>query len=40
MIRMCWREMTLAGAPLPAGCVARGERVRLVMPRRCQYAWL
>jgi len=40
MIRMCWREMALAGAHLPAGCVGREERVRLVMPRRCQYAWL
>ena len=40
MIRMCWREMELAGAVLPAGCVDEGERVRLVMPRRSQYAWL
>jgi len=40
MIRMCWRDMRLLERALPAGCVSRGERKRIVMPRRCQYVWL
>ncbi len=40
MMRLCWRDLDLAGAHLPAACVDEGVRVRLVLPRRSQYAWL
>jgi len=32
--------MQVLGGVLPAGCIARGERMRMVMPRREQYEWL
>jgi len=40
MIRMCWRDMQMLGSELLTGCVSRGERKRVIMPRPCQYAWL
>jgi len=40
MIRMCWRDLQLLENTLPTGCVSRGERKRMIMPRRYQYAWL
>jgi len=40
MIRMCWRDLQLLDNALPTDCVSRGERKRMVMSRRCQYAWL
>ncbi len=40
MIRLCWRQMQVLDGVLPAGCIARGERKRMVMPRRQQYEWL
>ncbi len=40
MIRLCWKEMRLLDADVLAGDVARGEILRLVMPRRYQLAWL
>ncbi len=40
MIRVCWREMQVLKDMLPAGCIAKGERKRLVMPRKHQYEWL
>jgi len=40
MIRLCWKTMRLLDADVLAGDVARGEILRLVMPRRYQLAWL
>jgi len=40
MIRLCWRQMQVQEGVLPAGCIARGERMRMVMPRKQQYEWL
>jgi len=40
VIRVCWREMQVLNDVLPAGCIAKGERKRLVMPRKHQYEWL
>jgi len=40
MIQMCWRDLQLLEHVLPADCVAKGERKRLIMPRQCQHIWL
>ncbi|MDX8391577.1 MAG: hypothetical protein R8K53_03290 [Mariprofundaceae bacterium] len=40
MIRLCWKKMRIVDADVLAGDVARGEILRLVMPRRHQLAWL
>jgi len=40
VIRVCWREMQVLEDVLPAGCIGKGERKRLVMPRKHQYTWL
>jgi len=38
--RVCWRQVQVLQDVLPAGCIGKGERKRLVMPRKHQYAWL
>lgn len=40
MIRMCWRDMQMQEGELPTGCIARGERKRIIMPRACQHEWM
>jgi len=39
-MRLCWKAMRLLDVDIPAGHVLRGERRRLVMPRRYQFDWL
>jgi len=38
--RVSWREMQVLEGILSAGSIAKGERKRLVMPRKHQYEWL
>jgi len=40
VIQVCWRQMQVLQDVLPAGCIGKGERKRLVMPRKHQYVWL
>jgi len=39
VIRMCWKPIRLLDIDIPSGQILRGERQRLVMPRRYQFEW-
>lgn len=40
MNNFCWNDLQLLDIDIPAGCIRRGEKQRLVVPQRYQFEWL